>query len=96
MRQLNVSRKGLATSIHVNDKCSSELEILSEFFRRGGEDEAQDSVWDTEALLFPKRYRRLTIEAADLDEFEEIMMDVAPELIIANSDCPEIAILSRT
>ena len=52
------------------------------------------AVWDADAKVFysPSDIEGLHIETADLDEFEEIMMDVAPELIIANHrTAPEIA-----
>lgn len=52
------------------------------------------AVWDVDAKVFYSQsdIEGLHIEAADLDEFEEIMMDVAPELIIANHrTAPEIA-----
>ena len=44
------------------------------------------AVWDAEAEVFYSRsdIEGLHIEASDLEEFEAIMMDVAPELIIAN------------
>lgn len=52
------------------------------------------AVWDVDAKAFYSQsdIQGLHIETADLDEFEEIMMDVAPELIIANHrTVPEIA-----
>ena len=52
------------------------------------------AVWDAEAEVFYARsdIEGLHIEATDLEEFEAIMMDVAPELIIANHwTAPEIA-----
>ena len=52
------------------------------------------AVWDGEAGVFYSRsdIEGLHIEATDLEEFEAIMMDVAPELIIANHwTAPEIA-----
>ena len=44
------------------------------------------AVWDPEAKVFycQSDIEGLHIEAADLEEFEAIMMEVAPELIIAN------------
>ena len=44
------------------------------------------AVWDADAEVFYSRsdIEGLHIEAADLEEFEAIMIDVAPELIIAN------------
>ena len=39
------------------------------------------AIWDDEAQVF---YAQSDIEAASLDEFEEIMLDAAPELILAN------------
>ena len=43
-------------------------------------------VWDAEAGVFFSQsdIHGLHIEAADLAEFEAVMMDVAPELIMAN------------
>ncbi len=52
------------------------------------------AVWDVDAKVFYSQsdIQGLHIETADLDEFEEILMDVAPELIIANHrTAPEIA-----
>ncbi len=44
------------------------------------------AIWDNEAQVFYAQsdIEGLHIEAASLDEFEEIMLDVAPELIMAN------------
>ncbi len=44
------------------------------------------AVWDNEAQVFYAQsdIEGLHIEAASLDEFEEIMLDAAPELIMAN------------
>ena len=44
------------------------------------------AIWDDEAQVFYARsdIEGLHIEAASLDEFEEIMLDAAPELILAN------------
>lgn len=47
---------------------------------------AVKAVWDEEAQVFYAQsdIEGLHIEAASLDEFEEIMLDAAPELIMAN------------
>ncbi len=44
------------------------------------------AVWDDEAQVFYAQsdIEGLHIEAASLDEFEEIIIDAAPELIMAN------------
>ena len=44
------------------------------------------AVWDHEAQVFYAQsdIEGLHIEAASLDEFEEIMLDAAPELIMTN------------
>ena len=44
------------------------------------------AIWDDEAQVFYAQsdIEGLHIEAASLDEFEEIMMDAAPELIKEN------------
>lgn len=44
------------------------------------------AVWDAEAEVFYSQsdIDGFHIEATDLDEFEAIMMDVAPELIVLN------------
>ena len=44
------------------------------------------AMWDDEAQVFYAQsdIEGLHIEAASLDEFEEIMLDAAPELIMAN------------
>ena len=44
------------------------------------------AVWDEEAQVFYAQsdVEGLHIEAVSLDEFEEIMLDSAPELIMAN------------
>ncbi|MYC12154.1 MAG: DUF1902 domain-containing protein [Gemmatimonadetes bacterium] len=44
------------------------------------------AVWDNEAQVFytESDIEGLHIEAATLDEFEEIMLDTAPELIMVN------------
>ena len=44
------------------------------------------AVWDTQAGVFyaESDIEGLHIEAATLDEFESIMLDVAPELILVN------------
>ena len=44
------------------------------------------AIWDNEAQVFYAQsdIEGLHIEAASLDEFEEIMLDAAPELIMAN------------
>ena len=44
------------------------------------------AIWDDEAQVFYAQsdIEGLYIEAASLDEFEEIMLDAAPELIMAN------------
>ncbi len=44
------------------------------------------AVWDNEAQVFYAQsdIEGLHIEAASLDEFEEIIIDAAPELIMAN------------
>lgn len=44
------------------------------------------SYWDNEAQVFyaESDIEGLHIEAASLDEFEEIMLDTAPELIMVN------------
>jgi len=44
------------------------------------------AIWDDEAQVFYAQsdIEGLRIEAASLDEFEEIMLDAAPELIMAN------------
>ena len=44
------------------------------------------AVWDAEAKVFYSQsdIEGLHIEAATLDEFEAIMLDVAPELIMVN------------
>ena len=44
------------------------------------------AIWDDEAQVFYAQsdIEGLHIEAASLDEFEEIMLDAAPELIMAN------------
>ena len=45
-----------------------------------------DAVWDAEAEVFYSRsdIDGFHIEASDPDEFQAIMMDVAPELIVSN------------
>ena len=45
-----------------------------------------NAVWDSEAEVFYSQsdIEGFYIEASDLDEFEAIMMDVAPELIVLN------------
>ncbi len=45
-----------------------------------------NAVWDPEAEVFYSQsdIEGFHIEASDLDEFEAIMMDVAPELIVLN------------
>lgn len=47
---------------------------------------AVKAMWDDEAQVFYAQsdIEGLHIEAASLDEFEEIMLDAAPELIMAN------------
>lgn len=47
---------------------------------------AVKAIWDDEAQVFYAQsdIEGLHIEAASLDEFEEIMLDVAPELIMVN------------
>jgi len=47
---------------------------------------AVKAVWDEEAQVFYAQsdIEGLHIEAASLDEFEEIMLDAVPELIMAN------------
>ena len=42
--------------------------------------------WDDEAEIFSSEsnIRGLHIEAASLDEFQEILMDLVPELLAAN------------
>ena len=44
------------------------------------------AVWDEEAKVFVSESDivGLHIEAATLEEFREIMMDIAPELVLAN------------
>ena len=44
------------------------------------------AIWDDEAQVFYAQsdIEGLHIEAASLDEFEEIMLDAAPELILVN------------
>ena len=44
------------------------------------------AIWDDEAQVFYAQsdIEGLHIEAASLDEFEEIMLDTAPELILVN------------
>ena len=44
--------------------------------------------WDDEAEIFSSEsnIRGLHIEAASLDEFQEILMDLVPELLAANYD----------
>ena len=44
------------------------------------------AIWDDEAQVFYAQsgIESLHIEAASLDEFEEIMLDAAPELIMVN------------
>lgn len=44
------------------------------------------ALWDDEAQVFYAQsdIEGLHIEAASLDEFEEIMLDAAPELILVN------------
>ena len=44
------------------------------------------AIWDDEAQVFYAQsdIEGLHIEAASLDEFEEIILDAAPELILAN------------
>ena len=44
------------------------------------------AIWDDEAQVFYAQsdIEGLHIEAANLDEFEEIMLDAAPELILVN------------
>jgi hypothetical protein len=44
------------------------------------------AVWDDEAKVFyaESDIEGLHIEAATIDEFEEVMMDVAVELVVAN------------
>ena len=52
------------------------------------------AVWDNEAGVFysVSDIEGLHIEAVTLDEFEEIMMDAAPDLIVANHiSAPDIA-----
>lgn len=52
------------------------------------------AVWDNEAGVFYSEsdIEGLHIEAVTLDEFEEIMMDAAPDLIVANHiSAPDIA-----
>ena len=45
-----------------------------------------NAVWDPEAEVFYSQsdIEGFHIEASDLDEFEAIMMDVAPDLIVLN------------
>ena len=45
-----------------------------------------NAVWDTEAKVFYSQsdIEGFHIEASDVDEFESIMVDVAPELIVLN------------
>ena len=44
------------------------------------------AIWDNEAQVFYAQsdIEGLHIEATSLDEFEEIMLDTAPELIMVN------------
>ena len=52
------------------------------------------AVWDNDAGVFYSEsdIQGLHIEAVTLDEFEEIMMDAAPDLIVANHiSAPDIA-----
>ena len=44
------------------------------------------AIWDNEAQVFYAQsdIEGLHIEAASLDEFEEIVLDTAPELIMVN------------
>ena len=44
------------------------------------------AIWDNEAQVFyvQSDIEGLHIEATSLDEFEEIMLDTAPELIMVN------------
>ena len=49
------------------------------------------AIWDNEAQVFYAQsdIEGLHIEAASLDEFEEIMLDTMPELIMVNHRiCP--------
>lgn len=45
-----------------------------------------NAVWDSEAEVFYSQsdIEGFHIEASDLDEFEAVMMDVAPDLIVLN------------
>jgi len=45
-----------------------------------------EAVWDDEAKVYYSKSEvdGLAIEAATLDEFEEIMLELAPELIMVN------------
>ena len=45
-----------------------------------------EAIWDNEAQVFYAQsdIEGLHIEAASLDEFKEIMLDTAPELIMVN------------
>ena len=55
---------------------------------------AVKAVWDREAQVFYSEsdIDGLHIEAATIDEFKEIMMDTAPELIVVNHlSAPDLA-----
>ena len=49
------------------------------------------AVWDSEAEVFVSEtdIRGLVVETKTLDEFEEVALDLAPEMIRMNYDKPE-------
>lgn len=65
-------------------ECFERLDPKKEFIMK--RTFAVKAVWDEEAQVFYAQsdIEGLHIEAASLDEFEEIMLDAVPELIMAN------------